>query len=194
VFEPFFTTKERGKGTGLGLATVYGIVKQSGGYISASSEPGRGAAFKVYLPRVVRDAATPVVVRETPSKAAGGSDIVLVVEDEAAVRFLTRLILERAGYRVIEAANPDEAEPLCTGDVDLLITDVIMPGGTGPALFRTLAKQYPQLKVLYMSGYTDDTMAPEGTLDPDTAFLQKPFSTDGLLLKVRDVLGRGTNA
>jgi signal transduction histidine kinase/CheY-like chemotaxis protein len=194
VFEPFFTTKERGKGTGLGLATVYGIVKQSGGYIWASSEPGRGAAFRVYLPRALRDAATPVVLRETPPRAAGGSDLVLVVEDEAAVRFLTRLILERAGYHVIDAANPEEAEPLCTDDVDLLITDVIMPGGTGPALFRTLVEQHPHLRVLYMSGYTDDTMAPEGRLDPDTAFLQKPFSTDGLLLKVRDALGRGTNA
>ena len=190
LFEPFFTTKERGKGTGLGLSTVYGIVKQSRGYISVYSEPGRGAAFKVYLPRALQEDEKAAVARETASRPAGGSNTVLVVEDEAAVRVLTRLILERAGYCVIEASNPETASALCTDDVDLLISDVIMPGATGPTLFKMLTKQHPRLKVLYMSGYTDDMVAREGMLDPEVAFLQKPFNTDGLLRKVRDVLDR----
>ncbi len=190
LFEPFFTTKERGKGTGLGLSTVYGIVKQSSGYISVDSEPGRGAAFKVYLPRALQDGEKAAVTHETASRPAGGSNTVLVVEDEAAVRFLTRLILERAGYCVIDAPNAETAAALCTDDVDLLISDVIMPGATGPTLFRMLAKQHPRLKVLYMSGYTDDMVTREGMLDPEAAFLQKPFNNDGLLRKVRDVLDR----
>ena len=190
LFEPFFTTKERGKGTGLGLATVYGIVKQSGGYIWVYSEPGRGASFKVYLPQAEKNVeAEPAVAAASP-KPAAASETVLVVEDEAAVRFLTRILLERAGYRVIDAPNPQTAETLCTQEVNLLITDVIMPGGTGPELFQTLAVRFPNLKVLYMSGYTDQMVAREGQLDPDTAFLQKPFSSDGLLRKVRDVLDR----
>jgi len=115
---------------------------------------------------------------------------VLVVEDEAAVRVLTRLILERAGYCVIDAPNPETATAVCTDDVDLLISDVIMPGATGPTLFKMLAKQHPRLKVLYMSGYTDDMVAREGMLDPEAAFLQKPFNNDGLLRKVREVLDR----
>jgi DNA-binding NtrC family response regulator len=119
---------------------------------------------------------------------------VLVVEDEAAVRFLTRLILERAGYRVLDAANPEVAEALCTDEVDLLLTDVIMPGANGPTLFQTLSKQHKRLKVMYMSGYTDDMVAQEGKLDPETAFLQKPFSSDGLLGKVREALDRDTHA
>jgi len=190
LFEPFFTTKERGKGTGLGLATVYGIVKQSGGYIWVYSEPGRGASFKVYLPQAEKNLeAEPAAAAASP-KTAAASETVLVVEDEAAVRFLTRILLERAGYRVIDAPNPQTAETLCTQEVNLLITDVIMPGGTGPELFQTLAVRFPNLKVLYMSGYTDQMVAHEGQLRSDTAFLQKPFSSDGLLRKVRDVLDR----
>jgi PAS domain S-box-containing protein len=190
LFEPFFTTKERGKGTGLGLATVYGIVKQSGGYVWVYSEPGRGAAFKVYLPRAEQHAEKAAVTREPSLRPAGGSETVLVVEDEAAVRFLTRLILERAGYCVLDAPNPEAAAELCTDDVVLLLSDVIMPGATGPTLYKLLAQRHPRLKVLYMSGYTDDMVTHEGMLDPETAFLQKPFSNDGLLRKVRDVLDR----
>jgi len=190
VFEPFFTTKERGKGTGLGLATVYGIVKQSGGYVWVYSEPGRGAAFKMYLPRAERDADKATITQEPRPGPSGGTETVLVVEDEAAVRFLTRLILERAGYCVIDASNPEAAAAFCTDDVVLLISDVIMPGATGPTLYRMLAERHPRLKVLYMSGYTDDMVKREGMLDPETAFLQKPFSNDGLLRKVRDVLDR----
>ena len=187
MFDPFFTTKERGKGTGLGLATVYGIIKQSGGYIWVYSEPGHGAAFKIYLPRAESAAAGPAPV-STPSGAMIGSETVLLVEDEAAVRFLSRTILERAGYRVLEAQNPTEAETVFTDAVALLVSDIIMPGSSGPALFETLSSRQPDLKVLYMSGYTDDMITRTGRLTPNTAFLQKPFTSDVLLRKVREVL------
>jgi two-component system cell cycle sensor histidine kinase/response regulator CckA len=192
LFEPFFTTKEQGKGTGLGLSTVYGIVKQSEGYIWVYSEPGRGAAFKVYLPRT-ESAAEPAGTPAPKTLASGGSEKVLVVEDEQAVRYLTRVLLERSGYRVMDAGNPREAEAVFSeqaGSIDLLLTDVVMPGSNGPALFKRLAERQPGLKVLYMSGYTDDTIVREGRLDTDGAFIQKPFTADGLMRKVREVLDR----
>jgi DNA-binding NtrC family response regulator len=142
------------------------------------------------LPRAEQNVEKAGVTREPSLRPAGGSETVLVVEDEAAVRFLTRLILERAGYCVLDAPNPEAAAELCTDDVVLLLSDVIMPGATGPTLFKTLSERHPRLKVLFMSGYTDDMVTHEGMLDPETAFLQKPFSTDGLLRKVRDVLDR----
>jgi CheY-like chemotaxis protein len=192
LFEPFFTTKEQGKGTGLGLSTVYGIVKQSEGYIWVYSEPGQGAAFKVYLPRA--EGATDAPGKLAPKAlASGGSEKVLVVEDEEAVRYLTRVLLERSGYRVLDAANPREAEAVFneqTESIDLLITDVVMPGSSGPALFKQLAQRQPGLKVLYMSGYTDDTVIREGRLDTGGTFMQKPFTADGLMRKVREVLDR----
>ena len=189
MFEPFFTTKERGKGTGLGLATVYGIVKQSGGHVWAYSEVGRGTSFKVYLPSVdgladVEDAVALETVQE-------GTETILLVEDEEAVRFVSRTILEKAGYRVLDADDPGYAEAIFAqhgASIDLLVTDVIMPGGSGPGLFKRLALDRPDLKVLFMSGYTDDAIFHQGELEPGIAFLQKPFTSQGLLRKVREAL------
>jgi len=192
LFEPFFTTKEHGKGTGLGLATVYGIVKQTGGYIWVYSEPGKGATFKIYLPRVSGDGKVPdavVVEEEMPA----GTETVLLVEDEQAVRLLTRRILERAGYRVFDAANAEQAEALFErhGSVfNLLVTDVIMPGASGPRLFERLARQRPDLKVLYVSGYTGDTIVHQGEPAHGVEFLRKPFTADALNRRVREVLDR----
>ena len=192
VFEPFFTTKEPGKGTGLGLATVYGIVKQSGGYIWVYSEPGAGTIFKIYLPVADGD-------QDVPSSdgdddvAPGGTETVLVVEDEEAVRLLTRMILEKAGYRVVDAPNPKEAEALFAENptgFDLLVTDVVMPGSSGPTLFARLAQLRPDLRVLYVSGYTDDEIVHRGQLDPGIEFLQKPFTAADLGRRVREVIDR----
>jgi two-component system, cell cycle sensor histidine kinase and response regulator CckA len=192
LFEPFFTTKEQGKGTGLGLATVYGIVKQTGGYIWVYSEPGKGATFKIYLPRATGDpkvAHNVAVDEELPA----GTETVLVVEDEEAVRLLTRRILERAGYRVFDASNAGQAEALFERQAtlfDLLVTDVIMPGASGPRLFERLAQLRPDLKVLYVSGYTGDTIEHQGELAHGVEFLRKPFTADALTRRVRDVLDR----
>jgi two-component system cell cycle sensor histidine kinase/response regulator CckA len=189
LFEPFFTTKARGKGTGLGLSTVFGIVKQNGGFLYVYSEPGQGAIFKIYFPRLAAGTST---VLPIPSAAPrSGSETVLLVEDEHAVRLLVRAILESAGYRVLEAANPPDAAASFgdrIGEVDLLVTDVIMPGGTGPALFAQLRSTSPRLRVLYISGYTDDATFRTGRLEPGVAFLQKPFAADVLLRKLREVL------
>jgi len=190
LFEPFFTTKEQGKGTGLGLATVYGIVKQSGGHVSVSSEPGSGTTFKVYLPRTEGRSEIEAVVAIAPSIAAG-TETLLLVEDEAAVRLLTRTILERAGYRVFEAASAQQAEDLFAehaGAFTLLVTDVIMPGASGPALFKRLEGQYPGLKVLYVSGYANDMIATQGQLKPGVEFLPKPFTAQALTQRIRKIL------
>jgi CheY-like chemotaxis protein len=189
LFEPFFTTKEVGKGTGLGLATVYGIVKQSDGYISVYSEPGRGSSFKVYLPRI-----------QTPQSAATasgkdrldrGTETILVVEDEAAVLALSRRALEMQGYVVLAAADPAAAIRVVErhgGMIHLLLTDVVMPGLSGRELADRLIARRPGLRVLYMSGYPGDAVVQHGALPVGSAFLQKPFSPDGLARKVRDVL------
>ncbi len=190
MFEPFFTTKERGRGTGLGLATVYGAVKQAGGYIWAYSEPGRGSTFKVYLPRLTGEQA-PVVPAPAAGPLVSGRETVLLVEDEEAVRALTRMILTRTGYRVIEAANGDEAEARhaeASGGITLMITDVVLPGSSGPQVFQRLAVRDPNLKVLYMSGYTDDAVFRTGRLQDGVAFIQKPFTADGIRRKIREVI------
>jgi PAS domain S-box-containing protein len=190
LFEPFFTTKGPGKGTGLGLATVYGIVKQSGGYVWVFSDLGKGTSFKVYLPRADDDA---VVVKPPSPEAAHsvGTEAILVVEDEEAVRLLTRRILEDARYRVFDAPDPQQAEALFERHpnmFNLLLTDVVMPGLSGPKLFERLVQQQPNLRVLYLSGFIDPTIVDGGQLDPAVQLLQKPFAANALKRMVREVL------
>jgi len=190
IFEPFFTTKELGKGTGLGLSTVYGIVKQSGGYVLVQSEVGRGSTFQIYLPRVEEMAqchAAPAL-----HAAAGGSETVLLVEDEQSVRELVRDTLIGKGYRVVEAENGETGLTMAAkheGNIDLVITDVVMPGMGGREMAQRLTETHPKIKVLYLSGYTEDTVVSEGAAESGTAFLQKPFTLQHLSRKVREVLG-----
>jgi len=189
IFEPFFTTKAKGKGTGLGLATVYGIVKQSGGFIWVYSEPGTGATFKIYLPRTQEDARRDAAVHD--SGDVTGAETVLLVEDEESVRMLARALLQRHGYTVLEAGGAEQAIALVTehrGTIDLLLSDVVMPGQSGPELFARLNQMLSGLKVLYMSGYTDEAIVNRGILAPGTQFVQKPFTAGGLMRKVREVL------
>lgn len=190
IFEPFFTTKSEDKGTGLGLATVYGIVKQSGGDIWVYSEPGQGTTFKIYLPRAEK--ATQLLNRsETRTDMPKGSETILLVEDDPGVRELARLVLHGQGYSLLEAVDPQEAFLLFSSYSDpihLVVTDVIMPGRNGKSLVGQLVQARPNLKVLFMSGYTDNVIAQHGVLDPTTAFLQKPFSAGALARKVREVL------
>jgi two-component system, cell cycle sensor histidine kinase and response regulator CckA len=190
IFEPFYTTKESGEGTGLGLSTVYGIVKQSGGYIWVYSEPGKGTAFKIYLPRIDEPAeALPFAKNELPSRR--GTETILVVEDNEGVRELACMILDSQGYKVLVAESPAHAEELCekhSGGIQLLLTDVVMPGVSGRELTRRITARYPGIRVLYMSGYTDDVIAQGGVLEPGVAFLQKPFTPRDLGAKIREVL------
>ena len=190
IFEPFFTTKEKGKGTGLGLSTVYGIVKQSGGYVLVQSEEGRGTKFHIYFPRV-EGIAEKHAPQSTPA-ILGGSETVLLVEDEESVRQLVRDTLTAKGYRVVEAENGEAglaAAAQHQGKIDLVITDVVMPGIGGRELIKQLAELRPETKVLYLSGYTEDAIISEGTIERDAAFLQKPFTLKSLSQKVREVLG-----
>ena len=190
IFEPFFTTKELGKGTGLGLSTVYGIVKQSGGNIWVYSEPGRGTTFKIYLPRV-DDVADDY--KRTPQEAnlAEGTETILLVEDEEMLRKLARQTLKGYGYHILEASDGDEAINVCKqyqGEIDLLLTDVIMPRLNGRELSNCLLETRPKLRVLFMSGYTDDAIVHQGVLEESANFIQKPFPPDALATKVREVL------
>jgi len=191
LFEPFYTTKEFGRGTGLGLATVYGIVKQSEGYIWVYSEPNHGATFKIYLPRV--DAPPEAAGAPDPATGAGhrGTETVLLVEDETLVRSLVQRVLGHQGYTVLEAAAGEEALAVAAahgGEIHLLVTDVVMPGVGGRELARRLSVVRPRTRVLYLSGYSDDAVVRHGMLDPGTFFLQKPFTPAVLLRKVREVL------
>ena len=190
IFEPFFTTKEIGKGTGLGLATVYGIVKQSDGFIWVYSEPGKGSTFKVYLPRVDGPPES-LETAARPARSLRGTETIMVAEDTAAVRAVVRDVLERHGYTVVEAATGREAAQLAgrrPGGIDLLVTDVVMPELSGRDLVRELRTVKPDLKVLYMSGYTDDAVLRQGMLEPGAAFIQKPFRPDDLARRIRDLL------
>jgi PAS domain S-box-containing protein len=191
MFEPFFTTKEKGKGTGLGLATVYGIVQQSGGTVNVYSEAGHGTSFKVYLPRV-DDEAAQIRAAEGEVLAPRGTETILLVEDSDSLREMIREVLEASGYRVTEADTPEAAARAVStkgAATDLLLTDVIMPGLSGPDLAARLGATNSRARVLYISGYTDEMIGSRGRgLDPGTSFLQKPFTFDALLRKVRDVL------
>jgi two-component system cell cycle sensor histidine kinase/response regulator CckA len=192
IFEPFFTTKEEGRGTGLGLATVYGIVRQSGGTVNVYSEPGRGTSFKVYLPRV--DDQLAAVMRPDLLASPGGVETILLVEDSDPLRMLIRELLENVGYTVLDASAPDAALALAektATDVHLLLTDMVMPGMSGQELARRVAILKPRSGVVFMSGYTDQLVGEEGTLAPGTHFLQKPFTMDALLKTLRRALDAG---
>jgi PAS domain S-box-containing protein len=195
IFEPFFTTKEKGKGTGLGLATVYGIVTQSGGYVTAESVAGVGSTFRVLLPSLPTGA-TVAAPSSAPAGAAGRGETILLVEDEAAVRDLVATALGDRGYRLLTAADAEEAlqkEREHAGPIDLLITDVVMRGQRGPELARRIREHRPSIPVLFMSGYPDDALSASGTLNGGTAFLQKPFRVSALGAKVAEVLGAATS-
>lgn len=191
IFEPFFTTKEKGKGTGLGLAMVYGIVKQSGGNIWVYSEKGQGTTFKIYLPRIEQDDQTSEK-EETASSIHKGSEIVMVAEDEPLLQELTGEFLTDSGYKVLTAGNGAEAIEIAkrhSGPIHLLITDAIMPGMSGRELAIQMLNLRPDIKVLYVSGYTDDAVLRNGMVGTEMDFLQKPFTRDQLIRKVREVLG-----
>ncbi|HEX3821300.1 MAG TPA: PAS domain S-box protein [Candidatus Sulfotelmatobacter sp.] len=190
IFEPFFTTKEKGKGTGLGLSTVYGIVKQSGGYVMVQSEQGRGTVFHIYLPQA--EGTLEKQTAPTPATALGGTETVLLVEDEESVRQLVRDTLAAKGYQMLEAESGESGLSAAAnhqGKIDLVITDVVMPGMSGRDLVKQLLHARPETKVLYLSGYTEDAIVSDGSIESGTAFLQKPFSLQNLSRKVREVLG-----
>ena len=190
IFEPFFTTKEKGKGTGLGLSTVYGIVKQSGGYVWVYSELGHGTSFKIYLPQLETEI-TPVDSKSAEVPAPGGSETILLVEDDDNVRGLARKILEQAGYKVLDATNGNDAIRLWeeqSEPIHLLLTDVVMPETSGKEIADRLTSLLPTIRVLFMSGYTDEAIVHHGIVDSGVEFIQKPFSPTALAKKVREVL------
>jgi CheY-like chemotaxis protein len=191
IFQPFFTAKKQGKGMGLGLATVYGIVRQSEGHIWVYSEPGKGTTFKVYLPRIDQAVEAIAPTHVPVDELSLGCETILLVEDEEAVRSLARGLLESRGYQVLEAKGANDA--LEVGErhkeqIHLLLTDVVMPQMSGKELAEHLAPFHPETKVLYMSGYTDHALVQHGLLVPSTIFLQKPFTADALARKLREVL------
>jgi signal transduction histidine kinase/ActR/RegA family two-component response regulator len=190
LFEPFFTTKEMGKGTGLGLAMVYGIVKQNNGFIDVYSEPGQGTTFRIYLPRHLGKAEQPRI-EGSQEQAVQGQETLLVVEDEPEILSLAKRMLEKQGYQVLAAGTPGEAIRLAeehAGEIDLLMTDVVMPEMNGRDLAKKMLSLYPDIKRLFMSGYTADVIAHHGVLDDGVYFIQKPFSAKDLTAKVREAL------
>ena len=195
IFEPFFTTKEAGKGTGLGLATVYGTIKQSGGFIFCTSEPGKGTTFRIYLPQAFQEPAGEASVEPKPkSSSHRGSGTILLVEDEEALRRYVREILESRGYAVLEAGNGDEALRAVSSlasEVDLLLTDVVLPRMSGPELGRRLRELKSGVRILYMSGYSEELVSRHGVLDPDADIIQKPFDSASLLGRVARSLSQG---
>jgi CheY-like chemotaxis protein len=196
IFEPFFTTKEKGKGTGLGLATVYGIVKQSGGFIWVYSEVGKGTSFKIYLPRI-DEKQVPVGVPKPAVEVPAGSETVLLCEDEQDVREIAREFLESGGYKVIEAKNGKEAIELAGkfgNKIDLLVTDMVMPGITGQELAVHLQGDYPGLMVVFMSGYSEHAATEMADADPSVRLMTKPFSRMAILRTVREILQRRQKA
>jgi signal transduction histidine kinase/ActR/RegA family two-component response regulator len=190
LFEPFFTTKPPGKGTGLGLATCYGIIKQNGGHIWVYSEYGRGSTFKIFLPRAAGAAETEVLIEPTDAEV-NGHETILVVEDEPLVRAITVETLETLGYRVLQASNGEEALTVARAfeePIDVLVTDVVMPAMGGVALTQHMHRERPNLKVLYVSGYTDDAIVHHGVVEPGVQFLQKPFPLATLARRIRELL------
>jgi CheY-like chemotaxis protein len=195
IFEPFFTTKDTGKGTGLGLSTAYGIVKQTKGHIWVYSVQGKGATFKIYLPRVdepLEEIRKEVLKKELPR----GDETILIVEDEEEVRKLAGKILERQGYKILETFDGDDALVACErhrSPIHLMLADVVMPGMSGYELAKLLKPLYPEIKVLYMSGYTDDAIVRHGVLEKGVNYIQKPFTMEGLARKVREVLDKDSH-
>jgi len=192
IFEPFFTTKPPGKGTGLGLSTVYGITKQSGGYISVESEQGKGSTFKMYFPVAEKD-----IAAEAPHPPAlphaDGNETILIVEDEAALLSLVEASLRKRGFKVLVATTGEDAEAIARrhdGPIHLLLTDVVMPQTSGRDLAARICEVRPQTRVLWMSGYSDDTIAHHGMLEPGLHFMQKPFTPASLVEKIREILDK----
>ena len=195
IFEPFFTTKGIDEGTGLGLSTIYGIVKQNDGFIWVYSEPGQGTTFKVYLPKVKADVKAEEK-EQTPVENLGVSETVFIVEDDDSLRNLAQKALQQHGYRVLTAENGEDALRISKeheGAIDLMITDVVMPKMGGKETAERLQPLHPQMKVIYMSGYTDESIVHHGVLAPGLNFLEKPFSPEGLARKVREVLDKKQN-
>jgi CheY-like chemotaxis protein len=192
IFEPFFTTKDVNQGTGLGLATIYGVVKQNNGFINVYSEPGKGTTFKIYLPRHAGKAEPKTTEIDTKIPTSSG-EVVLLVEDESAIRKMGKMMLERLGYKVLATGTPDDALRLAAehpGGIDLLITDVVMPGMNGRDLADQMHTLDPDIKTLFMSGYTADVIAHRGVLEEGVQFIHKPFSKKDLAVKVREILDR----
>jgi two-component system cell cycle sensor histidine kinase/response regulator CckA len=190
IFEPFFTTKERGKGTGLGLATVYGVVKQSGGIVGVQSEPGKGSTFRIYLPRVAEQVAAPAPAL-SGTNTSTGTETVLVVDNEEALLELTSNLLARSGYKVLSAHDGIEAIEMARsfdGTIHLLLTDITMPKMSGPALARHMIDLRPGIRVLLMTGQADIEATPRGNTLRESEYLQKPFHRDALIHKVRETL------
>ena len=189
IFEPFFTTKEKGRGTGLGLSVVYGIVKQHQGEIICNSSDGKGTTFEIYLPRV--DEPIEEIKYDAIDKDYRGNEVIMLVEDDTEVREVLGEILKDLGYLIIEAADDKEAQKLSknfNGDINLLLTDLILPGLNGRELSELLVKSRKNMKILFISGYSDDVIAKHGVMDEDVSFLQKPFTASSLGKKIREVL------